>query len=348
MPVHLTDKFVVAARARKRANVADDVVPGLRLRISPSGIKAWAVYYRLRESQGERLYTLGQYPDLSLGAAREEARRILARARLGEDPQGAMVQARAAGRVTPGGDGVPSFKKLQKLFAAAKGSEIENLLDLIARTGARSHEARAARWEDFDEARKVWTIPIEMQKTGDLTGEPHVVPLTKGVLEVLKRMRNANTAARQAGSAWLFPAPTANCDICTKPGHMDKPNKASDAIKKAAAITDRGLLHRFRDTLKTRLSEHGIDGRVSEHILGHVVPGIAGVYDHAELLPQRREALTWWDKELGRILKPKADSSGRAKGQAMKTLPRTQVSQGAAARGRRQRPSLPSPKDMII
>ena len=92
---------------------------------------------------------------------------------------------------------------------------------------------------------------------------------------------------------------------------MEKPNKASAAVKAAAGIADRGLLHRFRDTLKTRLSEHGVDGRVSEQVLGHVVPGIAGVYDHAELFPQRREALNWWDKELDRILKPKAVPAGR-------------------------------------
>lgn len=71
----------------------------------------------------------------------------------------------------------------------------------------------------------------------------------------------------------------------------------------AAGITDRGLLHRFRDTIKTRMSEHGISERVSEHILGHVVPGIAGTYDHAEMLTQRREALAWWDEELDRILR---------------------------------------------
>ncbi len=92
---------------------------------------------------------------------------------------------------------------------------------------------------------------------------------------------------------------------------MEKPNKASAAVKAAAGIADRGLLHRFRDTLKTRLSEHGVDGRVSEQVLGHVVPGIAGVYDHAELFPQRREALNWWDKELDRILKPRPIPAGR-------------------------------------
>jgi integrase len=220
--------------------------------------------------------------------------------------------------------------QLQKVFAATKGTEIEDLVDLIARTGARSHEARAVRWDDLDEERKVWTIPAEMQKTGDLTGEPHLVPLTKGALAVVKRIASANEAAHQAKRGWLFPAPTRSCDTCSQAGHMDKPNKASATVKKVAGISDRGLLHRFRDTLKTRLSEHGVDGRVSEHILGHAVPGIAGVYDHAELLPQRKKALAWWDVELGRILKAKP-ASGRRPSRASKP------------QGRGAKPSSPSP-----
>ncbi len=54
---------------------------------------------------------------------------------------------------------------------------------------------------------------------------------------------------------------------------------------------------------KTRMSEHEVPERVSEHILGHKVPGIAGVYAHAETLPQRKEALACWDQEQDKILK---------------------------------------------
>ena len=100
MPVLLTDKFVASARARKRANIADAVVPGLRLRISPTGVKSWAVYYRLRGSQAERLYTLEKYPDMTLGKARDRAREILAQARLGQDPQGTRVVSRISLRST--------------------------------------------------------------------------------------------------------------------------------------------------------------------------------------------------------------------------------------------------------
>jgi integrase len=196
-----------------------------------------------------------------------------------------------------------SNDQIQRVFAAAAGTEIEQLVGLIARTGARSHEARAARWEDIDLPRGVWTIPAEMQKTGGVTGEAHLIPLSRGALDLLKAKKATSAASGESGDGWVFPAPTTSCVVCGRAGHMDKPNKASAAVKRTAGIVDRGLLHRFRDTLKTRLSEHGVDARVSEHILGHVVPGIAGIYDHAELLPQRRAALIWWDRELGRILR---------------------------------------------
>lgn len=193
--------------------------------------------------------------------------------------------------------------QIRAIFAASKGTEVELLLDLVARTGVRSHEGRAARFDDFDVPRKLWRVPPEMHKVGDETGVPQLVPLTKGALRVLKAVRDAQSDA--AAPTWLFPAATKNCEVCGQDGHMDKPSKAYTTIKEGAGITDRGLLHRFRDTIKTRMSEHGVSERVSEHILGHVVPGIAGTYDHAEMLTQRREALAWWDGELDRILQAK-------------------------------------------
>jgi integrase len=215
---------------------------------------------------------------------------------------------RAAGRSKP-----YSNEQLKAIYGASKGTELESLVDLVARTGVRAHEARAARWADIDEPHALWKVPAEMHKTGDETGSPHLVPLSKGTLRLFKRIPEMNRAAGYADSDWLFPAATAPCEVCGLAGHADKANKASAAIKATAGIADRGLLHRLRDTMKTRMSEHEVPERVSEHILGHVVPGIAGVYDHAEMLPQRREALAWWDKELDRILRPKRGSRKRAR-----------------------------------
>jgi len=176
-----------------------------------------------------------------------------------------------------------------------------NLLALVAHTVVRAHDARAARWPDIDEGRKVWTI--SRHKTSDLTGTPHVVPLSSGALQILTRIKEANLAAGHRGAEWLFPAPdVSSCEVCGEAGHSDKDAKASARVKRASGVDGRGLLHRLRDTFKTRASEHGIDGRVSEAILAHVPPGIVGTYDHTELMPQRREALEWWSGELAGIL----------------------------------------------
>ena len=43
---------------------------------------------------------------------------------------------------------------------------------------------------------------------------------------------------------------------------MDKSAKVTGKIKTSAGIEGRGLLHRMRDTIKTRMSEHGIPGNV--------------------------------------------------------------------------------------
>jgi integrase len=172
-----------------------------------------------------------------------------------------------------------------------------NLLALVAHTAVRAHDARSARWADVDESRKLWTVPEH--KTSDHTGAPHVVPLSDGALRVLTRQREANLAAGYGASEWLFPAVGEKpCEVCEATGHVDKDAKAARRIKAAAGIAGRGLLHRLRDTLRTRLSEHGTEARVAEAILAHVPPGIVGTYDHAELLPQRREALAWWSGEL--------------------------------------------------
>jgi len=89
MPSRLTDKFVANLRVATRTNFADDVVPGLRLRASPSGAKSWAVYYRVRGSQAERLFTLGPYGnDLTLAAARKQAKTILSKGSAGPGSSG--------------------------------------------------------------------------------------------------------------------------------------------------------------------------------------------------------------------------------------------------------------------
>jgi integrase len=76
----------------------DATLPGFGLRLYASGKRVWIAQYRDPTGRTRRL-TLGDARVVKLDEAREDARQKLARAELGEDPQGDRQAARRALRV---------------------------------------------------------------------------------------------------------------------------------------------------------------------------------------------------------------------------------------------------------
>jgi hypothetical protein len=71
-PVKLTrDKVEALKPANARREVRDALAPGLRLVVQPSGHKSWA--FRFKLGGVARKLTLGDYPAVSLDAARTAA-----------------------------------------------------------------------------------------------------------------------------------------------------------------------------------------------------------------------------------------------------------------------------------
>lgn len=66
------------------------------------------------------------------------------------------------------------------------GRRWPTFLLVLFHTVTRSEETRAMKWSGLDFERSIWTIPPEASKTGGLTGEPHLVPLSRGALDVLE------------------------------------------------------------------------------------------------------------------------------------------------------------------
>ncbi len=60
--------------------------PGLGLRVSFTGKKIWFAQYRVRGERRVRKLTLGPYPSMAYGTAREEAQKALQAAKKGSDP----------------------------------------------------------------------------------------------------------------------------------------------------------------------------------------------------------------------------------------------------------------------
>ncbi len=82
----LTDRTVAALKAEAGRRIArpDGDVPGLAIRVSPSGRKTWALTYRVGRRQ--RRWTIGTYPVITLASARKKARRALTDLEDGIDP----------------------------------------------------------------------------------------------------------------------------------------------------------------------------------------------------------------------------------------------------------------------
>jgi integrase len=97
MPLNLTARFAETIKAReRREEYRDAEAKGLILRVTPAGVKTWAVLY----SHGgrKRRLTLGEFPAIKLAKARELTLQALADIAQGNDPQGRKVAERR-GRV---------------------------------------------------------------------------------------------------------------------------------------------------------------------------------------------------------------------------------------------------------
>jgi integrase len=192
--------------------------------------------------------------------------------------------------------------EIRAMFAAVVGTQLDDLVPLLFHTATRSHETRAMRWSQVDLERAVWRIPPELAKTGEVLQRAHDVPLSRGAVTILKRIQERQLAAQVVGikgADFVFPAPT-------RAGHMDKPNKATTAMKDALGIEDRGFLHHIRRTVADRLkTDLGVAPWVVEAILGHAQDRLAETYMPSSPLSLMREALDAWSAHLASILKDK-------------------------------------------
>ena len=106
MRKHLTSRVVKSLKAvgGRRTAYFDAAVPGLALRVSPTGAKSWAVFYRNRNRL--RCLTLGDAGAIGLADAREQAREAIRAAAKGGDPATEKKRRRGAKTID---DLIPDF-----------------------------------------------------------------------------------------------------------------------------------------------------------------------------------------------------------------------------------------------
>jgi hypothetical protein len=98
----LTDRIVKALEPPDTSNRITydggedkDCVKGFGVRVTAAGSRSFVLNYRTRIGR-ERRYTIGQFPDWSVGAARDEAKALKKRIDRGEDPMADIEAGRDA------------------------------------------------------------------------------------------------------------------------------------------------------------------------------------------------------------------------------------------------------------
>ncbi|WP_043448272.1 tyrosine-type recombinase/integrase [Halotalea alkalilenta] len=164
---------------------------------------------------------------------------------------------------------------------------VTRALRLLFLTAVRPGELRLAKWEEFDLGNKLWRIPAERMKMA----RAHQVPLPRQAVKLLHELHD------MTGSYPLL-----------FPGRNDTRKPMSDMTMSMAykrlGYAGRHVPHGTRHVVATGLKERGYPREWIETQLSHKLPGIEGVYTHAEHMApeQRPKMMQEWADTLDRFL----------------------------------------------
>ncbi len=168
--------------------------------------------------------------------------------------------------------------------------QVQLVLKILMLTGQRVGELCNAEWNEIDFKTGLWLIPEEKSKNGDANQVPltHEAQLCFSELSVL------------AGSSRF---------VCQSPQakNQEKPilpttvNRAVKRHQKHFDI-DKWTPHDLRRTISTQLNELGALPHVVEKILNHKMQGVMAVYNKAEYLDEKKEALLLWSEKIKQIM----------------------------------------------
>lgn len=150
------------------------------------------------------------------------------------------------------------------------------LIKLLITFGCRLSELRQSDVSEWNMTKLEWTAPEQNTKTGvDI-----VRPIPAAVLPVLKSLIGSRKSGLLLGEEKTVGAVSNYViSISRKLGHNS------------------WTAHDLRRTFATRLADLGIAHHVIEALLGHALPGVAGIYNRSKQLNEKRQALDLWLSE---------------------------------------------------
>ena len=149
------------------------------------------------------------------------------------------------------------------------------LIKLLVVFGARTQEVRLSQWHEWDFDNGLWTVPKSNSKTSEKITRPIPDELRAWLLGlkaqtqksgyILGSLKKAENVSQYGRKLWI------------KFGHKEK-----------------WTLHDLRRTMATKLNDLGVLPHIVEHLLGHSVVGVAGIYNRSEYIKEKKIALHKW------------------------------------------------------
>jgi integrase len=156
------------------------------------------------------------------------------------------------------------------------------MVRFILLTAARRNEA--AHMADTELSNGDWVIPgVRYKNKLD-----HVIPLSQAARELLAQV------PRIKGVKYIFTTGS------TAIGGFSKFKEDFDEECSAAGWT----IHDLRRTARSLMSRAGLDADIAERCLGHVIPGVRGIYDRHAYYDEKKRAFEMLATQINRILNP--------------------------------------------
>lgn len=178
-----------------------------------------------------------------------------------------------------------SLGQLMREIAVFEGQATTRIgLQLLAILAQRPGEIRHAKWEEFDFAERVWSIPAAKMKMR----RDHLVPLPEQALALLDELRRIN-----GNGEYLFPS----LRTWTRP--MSE-NTLNAALRRMGYSGEEMTAHGFRASFSTLANESGLwNPDAIERALAHVEKNeVRRAYARGEHWDERVRLADWWAGQL--------------------------------------------------
>jgi integrase len=175
-------------------------------------------------------------------------------------------------------------------------------------SGLRLNEVARATWSEIGD--DVWLIPAHRMKGRNGAARPHAVPITKDLRKLFDEIprgdcgdfifsaKNGHTPVATGGSQL-------KATLADEMLHVLRARAAARGQNPTGVVLRRFRNHDLRRAIKSGMAKLGVRDDVSEMILAHKRPGLAGVYDTYDRLAERRAALELWADYVAGLIDPR-------------------------------------------